>query len=290
MKSLYSPDRKGVTAKVRLTWTIGEMQNKIRQRCGHLFLAKDYEFEFSQQILESDKSFLYYGVRDGSTIFMRAVDTCSETMSEASSAPISQTVHHQGTGGICWAYAVATVLRAAESRIIGRCPPSHQETVNALVSKYGRKGQNSFAVLQILKKECVFRQLRVSKVDAYGACAALKKKHVILGIYHLSDSQWHHFSVFFRNNKNADKAIQREDIGQRRPGDDVGGHGIVIYKNGGNHWNIKNSWGPNWANNGFAKIGKGAIDNMRFYHVYFVKQDLKPKDVENYEQYLKSMR
>lgn len=60
---------------------------------------------------------------------------------------VSQTVHLQYEG-TCYANANATILRAAESRIVGRELEPHEVIVQRLITKYGLKGADTFSVLK----------------------------------------------------------------------------------------------------------------------------------------------
>lgn len=91
---------------------------------------------------------------------------------------VSQTVHQQ-TGGTCYAHAVATAVRAAESRIVGRTPETHAEIVERIVSKHGSKGGR---VKKVLEEECPKRCLRYRKVSYSQANEAIQRSTNSLSI------------------------------------------------------------------------------------------------------------
>ena len=101
------------------------------------------------------------------------------------------------TGGTCYAHASATVLRAAESRIIGRCPEDHDSLVTRIIDKYGSDG--GFPI-RVLNDECPCRRLSHEQVAQAGAEAAVDQGHAVLASFFLTDAGWQFFSSFFATN------------------------------------------------------------------------------------------
>ena len=66
---------------------------------------------------------------------------------------------HRQVGGTCYAHACATVLHAAESRIVGRKLESPEELAAKIISIHGSNGGNPFEVLQDLCKKGDFVSL-----------------------------------------------------------------------------------------------------------------------------------
>lgn len=52
----------------------------------------------------------------------------------------ASTAVHEQTGGTCYAHAVATVMRAAEKRVVGRELHKHEEIVSPIINKFGMNG------------------------------------------------------------------------------------------------------------------------------------------------------
>eukprot|EP01083_Nonionella_stella_P029577 81376_1 len=193
---------------------------------------------------------------------------------------ISVVAHDQGRRSVCYAYAIGTVLRAAEKRIVGRNPAEHHVIVNQLIQRYGDNGAVSSKVLE---KECPTRQLRWKMITKQTATERLNRKHVLLGTFRLDDGQWARFCAYFREESTRSQVIRKSNIGPA-DGTPTEGHAVSIVQDCMDHWRIKNSWGIQWATSGFAKIGKNSL-NMSIFHVYYIQQDLTEDDYKNYKKY-----
>ena len=230
-------------------------------------------------------------------------------------------------GGTCFYHAIGTVLRDAESRIIGRQLQPLQQIVDVLIAKY--EDSNSLSKLSqesILKAECSERRLRYWKVTPVEARDALAHNRTLLLSFCLSKSEWVKFDLFFKTQPKrilirSDLKVDEPEIQPER----TGCHMVVIagfenkwkettYKGEGLLWNlynmfdpgikmfsrfnhiegvwvIKNSWGQQWADNGFARIHTGVFrkDTHHLHHlgimdVGFYESDLTSEDRQNYER------
>eukprot|EP01084_Bolivina_argentea_P274410 467727_1 len=191
----------------------------------------------------------------------------------------NSTVHSQ-IGGTCYANAIATVLRAAERRIIGRKIKSHKEIVDHLVSEWGDNGAYS---VKVLDKECPARGLRYRTVNIKIAEEAMSqnKNRIILGSFYFNNSQWRNFSQFFRRHPTG--IIKKSDIYSFRGGTHAG-HAVAIIAQKANYWIAKNSWGKDFGDKGYFRIKKDAI-NLKLIDVYFVEKDLSELDKRNYQKF-----
>lgn len=229
--------------------------------------------------------------RPGTIIDFGMPPTCQTTFS-FELVRVSAVVHCQQDfadianhchSGTCYAHAVATIVRAAESRIVGRRLELHHIMVQRLVSQFGTKGINSNTVLEILKQVCDPRRLRFKVVSADEACAALDLGHAVMVSFYLSQDQWSYFSARFRDQPRAVLDHIPED-GTVGPAGGSG-HAAVIVGRDQDEWKIKNSWGDDFADEGFFRVRKDALPELRLYHVFFLEADLTPADVTAYHRH-----
>lgn len=194
-------------------------------------------------------------------------------------------------GGTCYAHAVAHALRETENRIVGRNPPSHDDYVKEIVSKYGTDGGST---AKVLKWQCTKRHLRYSHVNVKNAKTAIKNGRVIVGTFSLNTGQWHKLSQFFGDDSTRDYVYEKCDIGEGYSGNDDGGHAVAIVGYGNDttsettgkpveYWKIKNSWGTQFADKGFFRF---SLDMpLTYYDVYYVVNDLTRDDRDNFRKW-----
>ena len=199
--------------------------------------------------------------------------------SEAGSIPVSSVVHTQ-CGGTCYANAIATAVRAAESRIVGREPASHAAIVGSIVRRHGTDGGH---VASVLTEECIPRQLRWTQLTDASACRQVvqQERRVAIASFWLSGRQWERFSQFFRQNPRG--VLRGAEVGQEDEEDELDmlaelqGHAVGVVGFGRDYVLLKNSWGAGWGQDGCFKVELGAVE-FKFYDVFYVVQDLTAED------------
>ena len=157
---------------------------------------------------------------------------------------ISEEVHSQlrnadilghPNAGTCYAHAAATVVRAAERRIVGRKLEEHFSMVARLVAKYGTKGAS---VAKVLEVECPARNMHYQFIDATRAAEAVDLGRAILLSFRLTDAQWSEFTCFFRQSP-SDILDSLPDSNDQ----DTSGHAVVIVGHNDQSWMIKKQLG-----------------------------------------------
>ncbi|CAJ1446305.1 unnamed protein product [Effrenium voratum] len=186
--------------------------------------------------------------------------------------------------GTCYAQASATIIRAAERRIVGRRLEKHHVMAQRFVSGHGTDGAPSQTVLNMIEQECKSRCLRChSTTDAVAAAAALDLGRAIYVSFALDDEQWKSFSSFF---KKSPSAVLRELPANKK--DNIkSGHGAVIVGHDNEAWKIR---GDEFADGGFFRISKAVLQSAGafFIDVYFLEAELRPDDKAAYADFLRA--
>ena len=210
---------------------------------------------------------------------------------------ISPTIHSQedfanildhAHSGTCYAHAVATAVRAAERRIVGREIEKHHKMVERLVRQYGTKGVSDTLLNKMLEAECHPRQLHYRQIDSPGAVEALRLGRAVLLTFHLTDAQWTELTLFFK--KSPSGILEKFEDLLPSLGDKYSGHGAVIVGHDDQSWKIKNSWGDDFADGGYFKMSKSLLSQCRnhFFDVFWYEHDLNQKDLEAYKKHFQT--
>lgn len=194
---------------------------------------------------------------------------------------ISDDIHSQ-KGGTCYANAIATVLRAAESRIIGRRLTPHSDLVRQLVDTWGDKGANEALVFAV---ECPKRRLRFKQcIFVRDVDDALRNNRTLLAAFHLDEDQWARFACFFETDP--DGVLTKDVVGEASTTDTwdmPDGHAMALCGTTTDYWILKNSWGD-WADSGYCRIAKDAFA-WEIYDVFYYQHELRRQDWLNYQRY-----
>ena len=182
--------------------------------------------------------------------------------------------------GTCYAHAIATVLRAAEQRIVGRQIEGHHSMVMRLIEKYGTSGAYG---VEVLKAECPLMNLHYEESDASGAAEALNLGRALLLEFYLADDDWDEFTCFFRHNPCSILSSLSSP-----PNSKYGeGHAVVIIGHDNHCWYIKNSWGDDFADGGCFKMSKSLLSEChhRFFDVFWYQHELNQNDLHAYRRH-----
>lgn len=186
----------------------------------------------------------------------------------------------------CYANASAAVLHLAMQRILGReggCPDFHT-LKDEIIKAYGVHGADTE---EVLEKICPNYRLHSRKVSIDGAKDAIVKKRLVVARFSLTEDEWEAFSSFYEDNpvgvltQNELDVRQRPTSAQHR----TYGHAVVLTSYNNKCLTFMNSWGEEWADNGFFRIQNEGVLELEFFDVYWTLHDLTEAEKEYYQNY-----
>jgi len=185
-------------------------------------------------------------------------------------APYNQNFDGSEEHGTCYAYAVATAVRAAQLRLNAKLKnkediEAHKKIRNELIKKFGDDGATADEALEYAcnfgKRNLKWANIGVKDVDAK---AVFDQGRVVLLWFFLDDGQWNDFSNFFA--KRPTETLTAKDIRAKKGTES--GHAVCIigYNAKTDAWKIKNSWGTkDAADRGYYRVQAGALPDCEFY-------------------------
>ncbi|XP_044182296.1 uncharacterized protein LOC114970723 [Acropora millepora] len=186
-------------------------------------------------------------------------------------------------GGTCYANASAAVMHLAMKRIIGRDGgyPDFFELRKKLIAKYGEHGASTNKVLQEI---CPEYRLQCQTVDAIGAMEAISAKRPVVVTFHLTGAQWDQFVKFYDENPRG--ILTRSYLDSKHVStSDAGGHAVVLTSYDADSLRLMNSWGDDWADQGFFRVQNSDVLGLKFFDVFWTLDNLSEKEKKAYEQH-----
>ena len=186
-------------------------------------------------------------------------------------------------GGTCYANASAAVLDLAMKRIVGRDGgyPDFFELRRKLIAKYGDHGAPT---IKVLKEICPTYRLQCQKVDSVGAMKAISAKRPVVARFCLSGAQWDQFSKFFRENPRGILTRSYLDL-KKNSTSYPGGHAVVLSSYDAESLRLMNSWGDDWADNGFFRVQNADVLGLEFVDVFWTEENLSDGEKRAYRQH-----
>ena len=186
-------------------------------------------------------------------------------------------------GDTCYANASAAVLHLAMKRIVGRDGgyPDFIELRDRLITKYG---ENGAPTIKVLKEICPTYRLECTEVDAVGAMKAISAKRPVVARYYLTGAQWDRFHQFFQENTKGILTRSYLDLKQHST-TKAGGHAVVLTSYDAESLRLMNSWGDDWADNGFFRVQNADVLGLEFVDVFWTEENLSDGEKRAYRQH-----
>ena len=186
-------------------------------------------------------------------------------------------------GGTCYANATAAVLHLAMKRIVRRDGgyPDFFDLRRKLIGKYGEHGAPT---MKVLKEICPEYRLQCQKVDAVGAMKAVSAKRPVVARFYLTGAQWDQFSQFYKEKPKGILTRAYLEMKKHSPSD-PGGHAVVLTSYDAESLRLMNSWGDDWADNGFFRVQNADVLGLEFADVFWTENDLSQEEKSAYGQH-----
>eukprot|EP00586_Coscinodiscus_wailesii_P004664 CAMPEP_0172486114 /NCGR_PEP_ID=MMETSP1066-20121228/14530_1 /TAXON_ID=671091 /ORGANISM="Coscinodiscus wailesii, Strain CCMP2513" /LENGTH=220 /DNA_ID=CAMNT_0013251853 /DNA_START=101 /DNA_END=763 /DNA_ORIENTATION=- len=172
---------------------------------------------------------------------------------------------HKQKGGTCYANAASTCVRSTLMRIEGIKVPSFEELRDQVIQSYGTEGGSAESAINDL---CKIYGIHSARINHSEAETAVQNGRYVCGSFWLSHEHWDEFTSFF---KQYPKGVLRSKLPHYDGGE---GHAVAIVGQTKDYWKIKNSWGGKWADQGYFRVEKSALE-LKFIDVYFTLADLR---------------
>ena len=191
----------------------------------------------------------------------------------------------QGGELTCYAFACAVVLHLAMQRIHGREGgyPSFDALKDEMIREHGK---NRAKTEKVLEKICPEYGLHYRKASIKEAKNAISEKRPVVAKFYLTDDEWDTFENFYEKNPAGILTHHELDV-RKRADTPLSGHAVVLTSYNSKCLTFMNSWGDEWADNGFFRVQNAEVlgDQLEFFDVYWELDDLNENEKERYRKF-----
>ena len=186
-------------------------------------------------------------------------------------------------GHTCYAHASATVLHLTMKQIHGpeNDVPTFVELKDEMIGKFGKE---AFSITKALDEMCKNYHLRYKRVDVKGAMEAVASSRPVIATFKLTRKEWDRFKEFFITNGKGILTKKEIDITARPSNPKRFGHAVVLTSFNSEYLRLLDSWGSDWADNGFIKVQNADVLGFQFYDVYWEIEDLNEKEKTSFKE------
>ncbi|CAH1786821.1 unnamed protein product [Owenia fusiformis] len=188
--------------------------------------------------------------------------------------------------GTCYANASAAVMHLSMHRIVGREGgyPEFIDLRDKIITGYGKDGANTLQVLQAFCPKCRLQCKNLGN-DVLAAMKAITEKRPVVARFRLTEPEWELFSAFYRANPRGILSRSDLDIRQRWHGAELGGHAVVLTSYNSDGLRLMNSWGSEFADDGFFRVSSADVLGLEFIDVFWTLDNLWQSERDAFARY-----
>ena len=208
-------------------------------------------------------------------------------------------IRDQGGDPECWVYALSELIYMTNSRIYGRKVTTFKQIYEDIIKKYSKLGKTDEDIEKIMNQELPKYNFKYSKMEDDNEIKSYLKNGIqCLLTFDLNNKQWENFCDYFKvNSTNQEIKIFTKEISEKpvkkkldKP-DELEGHAVVLIDIDENdNYIIVNSWGEHWGDSGKFRVKKDSLQNVSIYALYYITDELKNEDKENWFKFKKSIK
>ena len=102
--------------------------------------------------------------------------------------------------------------------------------------------------------------------------------------FYLTGAQWDQFNQFYEDNPKG--ILTRSYLDSKRHStSDPGGHAVVLTSYDAESLRLMNSWGDDWADNGFFRVQNSDVLRLEFVDVFWTLDNLSEEERRAYDQH-----
>ena len=127
--------------------------------------------------------------------------------------------------------------------------------------------------------------MECTEVDAIGAMKAVSERRPVVARFYLSGAQWDQFCQFYEENRRG--ILTRSYLDSKHHSTcKPGGHAVVLTSYDAKSLRLMNSWGDDWADNGFFRVqNANVLPGLIFFDVSRSDDSLTPNEKRAYDQH-----
>ena len=210
-------------------------------------------------------------------------------------------IKDQQRSGECWLYSICQIISYANSRILGRKFDVFENLYDKISRDYttlGKTNREMEIIMDQYLPEYNLHYEKISNENIDELKERLKRGIKCILTFRLNNKQWYNFKKYFDDTtiKQEDKLLTLDKLNQpvnvniEKP-DETGGHALILFDIDENdNYIMVNSWGEKWGYKGTFKATRECfVDTQAIYSVHWFENELKPEEIQAWNDFHDSM-